>query len=53
MVLPVQFNKNDEWYTPKYAVEPLLEFIGEGRTIWAPFDTDESEFVKVLNGSQC
>jgi hypothetical protein len=42
--------KNDECYTPRYAVEPLLEFLEPFRNkiIWCPFDTEESEFVKVL-----
>ena len=44
---------NDECYTPEYAVKPLLEFLGRfwGKTIWCPFDTDESEFVKVLRSA--
>ena len=40
---------NDEKYTPAYAVRPLLEFISKEAIIWCPFDTKESEFVKVLN----
>jgi len=42
--------KNDECYTQRYAVEPLLEFLEpfRNKTIWCPFDTEESEFVKVL-----
>ena len=41
---------NDECYTYRYAVEPLLEFLApfKGKTIWCPFDTEESEFVKVF-----
>ena len=41
---------NNEYYTPEYAVMPLLEFLEpfRGQTIWCPFDTEESEFVKVL-----
>lgn len=40
--------KNDECYTPRYGVEPLLEFLPhfKEKTIWCPFDTEESEFVK-------
>ena len=40
--------KNDECYTKRYAVEPLLEFLEPFRNqiIWCPFDTEESEFVK-------
>lgn len=42
--------KNDECYTPKYAVEPLLEFLPpfKNKIIWCPFDTEKSEFMKVL-----
>ena len=41
---------NDECYTPRYAVEPLLEFMDncKNKIIWCPFDTEESEFVKVF-----
>ena len=41
---------DDECYTPKYGVEPLLEFLlkFKGKTIWCPFDTDDSQFVKVF-----
>lgn len=40
---------NDECYTPSYAVEAILEFIPEGKIIWCPFDTEESEFVKQIS----
>lgn len=42
--------KNDECYTERYAVEPLLEFLEPYKKsiIWCPFDTKESEFVKVF-----
>jgi len=39
---------NDECMTPRYAVEPLLEFIPKGTRIWCPFDTTSSEYVKVF-----
>lgn len=39
---------NDEFYTPEYAVEPILEFIKPHSTIWCPFDNDESNYVKML-----
>lgn len=43
--------KNDECYTPRYGVEPLLEFMlpFKDKIIWCPFDTEESEFVKVFS----
>lgn len=39
---------NDEFYTPKYAVMPIMEFIKPKSTIWCPFDTEDSFFVKEL-----
>jgi hypothetical protein len=42
--------KNDECYTERYAVEPLLDYLEPFRDkiIWCPFDKEESEFVKVF-----
>lgn len=42
--------KNDECWTERYAVEPLLKYLEPFRDkiIWCPFDTEESEFVKVF-----
>ena len=40
---------NDECYTPKYAVMPILKYIPENSTIWCPFDKKESEFVKQIS----
>lgn len=37
---------NDEFYTPLYAVKPILKYIKEKSIIWCPFDTEESLFVK-------
>jgi len=44
---------NDECYTYRYAVEPLLDYLEPYRNkiIWCPFDRNESEFVKVFNGN--
>ena len=39
---------NDEFYTPYYAIEPLLKYIKPNSIIWCPFDTDESLFVKTF-----
>lgn len=43
--------KNDECYTHRYGVEPLLEFLPsfKDKIIWLPFDDENSEFVKVLS----
>ena len=39
-------SKNDEFYTPIYAVLPILKYLNPNSTIWCPFDTDDSLFVK-------
>ena len=41
-------NQNDEFYTPLYAIKPLLKYLKKYKTIWCPFDTEESLFVKKL-----
>lgn len=42
--------KQDEYFTPPYAVYPLLEFLKKNKfkKIWCPFDKDDSSFVKIL-----
>lgn len=37
---------NDEFYTPTYAIEPILKYINKNSTIWCPFDEEHSLFVK-------
>lgn len=39
---------NDEFYTPYYAIKPLLPYLKPESTIWCPFDTEHSLFVKYL-----
>jgi len=39
---------NDEFYTPRYAVQPILKYIPKGSVVWCPFDTENSNFVKML-----
>ena len=41
-------NPNDEFYTPEYAIEPLLKYLKQDSNIHCPFDTEESNFVKIL-----
>jgi type I restriction-modification system DNA methylase subunit len=43
-------NASDEYYTPREAVEPIVEIVRlQGfSTVWCPFDTEESEYVKCL-----
>lgn len=38
---------DNECYTPKYAVEPLLKYTPKDKIIWCPCDTKDSEYVKV------
>lgn len=46
--LQYKFNKNDEYYTPSYAVYPIIKYLKQGSTVWCPFDKEESQFVQVL-----
>lgn len=39
---------NDEYYTPDYAVKPILEYLKPNSVIWCPFDKEQSAYVKVL-----
>lgn len=41
--------KNDECMTLRYAVLPILKYLSKEMVVWCPFDTVESEFVKVLS----
>ena len=38
----------DEWFTPENAIYPILKYIKPESVVWCPFDTDESNFVKIL-----
>ena len=44
--------ESDEKYTPREAVLPIIEYLDRGNkssyTVWCPFDTEESEFVKCI-----
>ena len=41
-------NPNDEFYTPVYAIEPLIKYLNPGSSILCPFDTEKSNYVKYL-----
>jgi len=41
-------SKNDEFYTPQYAIYPILKYLKPNSVIWCPFDTKDSNFVKIL-----
>ena len=45
--------KQDEFYTPRYAVVPILKYVPSGSTVLCPFDTSDSNFVKMLRGHGC
>lgn len=50
--LTAKTNKeSDEVYTPSYAIKPLLKYISKDKIIWCPFDTEDSEYVKILNNN--
>jgi len=42
------FSVNDEKFTPRYAVLPILKYLPKGIIVWCPFDTKNSEFVIAL-----
>lgn len=44
----ITFDKNDEAYTPRYAVEIILPYLKPQSTIWCHFDKDYSEYVRVF-----
>jgi len=39
---------NDEFYTPEYAVKPILKYVKPKSIVWCPFDTEDSHFVKMI-----
>jgi hypothetical protein len=45
-------SKNDEYYTHRYAIEPILEYINPHSKIWCPFDTEQSNFVTMLSNEK-
>ena len=43
-----EINPNDEFYTPNYAITPLLKYLKPYSKILCPFDTVDSNYVKYL-----
>lgn len=41
-------SRNDESYTPYYAVEPILKYISPNKIVWCPFDEEWSSYVQML-----
>ena len=39
---------NDECYTPKYGVYPIIKYIPKDAIVWCPFDDSDSNFVKMI-----
>lgn len=54
MILDEITNKNDEFYTPRYAIKPLVKYINKDMKVWCPFDTNRSLIVDEFrkNGNQ-
>lgn len=44
----VAWSGNDEFYTPEYAVLPILKYLKPNSNVWCPFDTFNSNFYKLL-----
>lgn len=42
--------KNDELYTPFYAVDPIVKYLPKDKTVWLPFDEEWSAYYQTLNG---
>lgn len=38
----------DEYYTPLYAIKPIVKYLETGAVVWCPFDTEKSYYVKYL-----
>ncbi len=41
-------SQNDEFYTPDYAVKPIMKYLKPKSLVLCPFDTEQSNFVKLL-----
>ena len=48
MKMDVVCNKQDEYYTPEYAIRPILKYVRPYSSVLCPFDTDQSVFVRML-----
>jgi len=49
----VLYNKtgDDESYTFRYCVEPIIKYIPKDAIVWCPFDKEHSEFVKQIRAN--
>lgn len=48
MIVASITKKNDEYYTPEYAIRPILKYINANSVIWCPFDTEKSLYVRLF-----
>lgn len=48
MIDYMQNTKNDELYTPEYAIKPLLKYLPKDITIWECTDYGDSNITKIL-----
>ena len=48
IVAEIANSHNDEYYTPQYAIDPIVKYIRPNSTIWCPFDTEQSLFKSIL-----
>lgn len=46
-----KINKSDEFYTLEYAINPIIKYIHPSLSVWCPFDTVESNYVKLLKAN--
>lgn len=44
-------SKSDEFYTPFYAVEAIIEYLPKDKIYWLPFDKEWSAFTQVLKSN--
>ena len=49
----IKKEKYDDIYTPSYAIDPLLDYIPKGITVWECCDHGESEITKKLKEHGC
>jgi hypothetical protein len=47
----LHYKKQDEYYTPKMLVQPIIQFLKKGSTVWCPFDKESSNYVILLKES--
>lgn len=46
----IKQQKNDEYYTPEYAIKPLLKYLPRNITVWECTDYGESNITSILRG---